>query len=45
MKLLRDLKDNLQKVKIHGDLFLVFFFLWRHSWHMKVPRLGVEMEI
>ena len=26
-------------------LFLSFVFLGLHSWHMEVPRLGVELEL
>ena len=25
--------------------FLSFFFLGPHPWHMKVPRIGVELEL
>ena len=28
-----------------GLLILFFIFLGPHSWHMEVPRLGVELEL
>ena len=26
-------------------IFLIFFFLWLHPWHMEVPRLRAESEL
>ena len=36
---------TLIKMMLRGNISPFFFFLWSHLWHMKVPGLGVELEL
>ena len=40
-----ELKINHLSVKSLGQVFCFLVFLGPHSWHMEVPRLGVESEL
>lgn len=37
--------DNEETYYISLFLFIYFCFLGQHTWHMEVPRLGVESEL